>query len=95
MSRKGLQRRQILLRGPGGDLVTVAAPAICQKVVHPLDQHGGLAAAGACQEQQRPFCGHGGLTLHGVEPPQIPGDDRLPGGYETLLKLSHNFTSFL
>ena len=66
--REVLQKVQILLRGPVGDLVAVAAPAIGQQVVDPLDQHRGLAAAGARQQQQRTLRGHGSLALHGVQP---------------------------
>ena len=87
--REVLQKVQILLRGPVGDLVAVAAPAIGQQVVDPLDQHRGLAAAGAGQQQQRPLGGHGSLPLHGVQPGQIPGDDRLPSGGVSLFKVSH------
>lgn len=45
---------QILLRGPVGDLVAVAAPAIGQKVVDPLDEHGGLAAARPASSRRGP-----------------------------------------
>ena len=87
--RELLQKREVLLRGPIRHLVAVAAPAIGQKVVNPLDEHGGLTAAGACQQQQRPLRGHGPLPLHGVQPGQIPGDDRLSGRRVALFKISH------
>ena len=87
--REVLQKVQILLRGPVGDLVAVAAPAIGQQVVDPLDQHRGLAAARPRQQQERSLGGHGPLTLHGVQPGQIPGDHRFPGGHIPLFKVSH------
>ena len=87
--REVLQKVQILLRDPVGDLVAVAAPAIGQQVVDPLDQHRGLAAARACQQQEGTLGGHGPLTLHGVQPGQIPGDHRFPGGHIPLFKISH------
>ena len=89
MLREMLQKVQICLRGPVRHLLTVTAPAVGQQIVNPLDQHGGLAAAGAGQQQQRPLGGHGSLPLHGVQPGQIPGDDRLPGGGVSLFKVSH------
>ena len=87
--REVLQKVQILLRGPVGDLVAVAAPAIGQQVVDPLDQHRGLAAARPRQQQEGSLGGHGPLTLHGVQPGQIPGDHRFPGGHIPLFKVSH------
>ena len=87
--REVLQKAQILLRGPVGDLVAVAAPAIGQQVVDPLDQHRGLAAARPRQQQEGSLGGHGPLTLHGVQPGQIPGDHRFPGGHIPLFKISH------
>ena len=87
--REVLQKVQILLRGPVGDLVAVAAPAIGQQVVDPLDQHSGLAAARPRQQQEGSLGGHGPLTLHGVQPGQIPGDHRFPGGHIPLFKVSH------
>ena len=87
--REVLQKIQILLRGPVGDLVAVAAPAIGQQVIDPLDQHRGLAAARPRQQQEGPLGGHGPLTLHGVQSGQIPGDHRFPGGHIALFKVSH------
>ena len=87
--REVLQKVQILLRGPVGDLVAVAAPAIGQQVVDSLDQHRGLARPGARQQQEGALGGHGSLTLHRVQPGQIPGDHRFPGGHISLFKISH------
>ena len=87
--RKLLQKREVLLRGPVRHLIAVAAPAIGQKVVDPLDEHGGLAAARPRQQQEGSLGGHGPLTLHGVQPGQIPGDHRFPGGHIPLFKISH------
>ena len=52
----------------GRHLFRIASSAVGQQVVHPLDQHRGLAAAGARQQQQRTLRGHGSLALHGVQP---------------------------
>ena len=87
--REVFQKIQVLLRSPVGDLVAVAATAVGQKVVDPLDQHGGLAAARPRQQQEGSLGGHGPLTLHGVQPGQIPGDHRFPGGHIPLFKVSH------
>ena len=87
--REVLQKVQILLRGPVGDLVAVAASAIGQQVVDPLDQHSGLAAARPRQQQEGTLGGHGPLTLHGVQSGQIPGDHRFPGSHIPLFKISH------
>ena len=87
--RKMLQKVQICLCGPVRHLVAVAAPAVSQQVIDPLDQHGGLAAAGAGQQQKRAFRGHGSLPLHGVQPGKVTGDDRFPGGNISLFKVSH------
>ena len=87
--RKLLQKREVLLRGPVRHLIAVAAPAIGQQVVDPLDQHRGLAAARPRQQQEGSLGGHGPLTLHGVQPGQIPGDHRFPGGHIPLFKISH------
>ena len=65
---EALQKLKILFRGPGRHLFRIASPAVGQQVVHPLDQHRGLAAAGARQQQQRTLRGHGSLALHGVQP---------------------------
>ena len=65
---EALQKLKILFRGPGRHLFRIASPAVGEQVVHPLDQHRGLAAAGARQQQQRTLRGHGSLALHGVQP---------------------------
>ena len=93
--REGFQKSKVLLRGPLRHKVRIAAPAVGQQVVHPLDQDGGLAAARARQQQKRPLRGHGGLALHGIEPLQVPGDDGAPGGDVAFTKINHMFTSFL
>ena len=56
---------------------------------HDPPGHGGLAAARPRQQQERSLGGHGPLTLHGVQPGQIPGDHRFPGGHIPLFKISH------
>ncbi|CDC73664.1 putative uncharacterized protein [Oscillibacter sp. CAG:155] len=91
--RQVFQKAEVLLRSPVRHLVAVAATAVGQKVVHPLDQHRGLAAAGPRQQQQRPLGGHGGLALHGVEPLEIPGNEGPPGGDVSFVEISHMFTS--
>ena len=88
---ESLQKPQVLLRGPVGHLLRVAAPAVGQKVIDPLDQHRGLAAAGTCQQEEWALRGHGGLTLHGVQPLKVLGDDRPPGGDVALLEVFHMF----
>ena len=95
MLRKVLQELQVLRSRPFGDEAGVAAPAVGQQVVDPLDQDGGLAGAGACQQQQRSLGGHGSLALHGIQPPQIRRDDGFPGGDVSFIEVSHMFTSFL
>ena len=87
--REVLQKIQILLRGPVGDLIAVAAPTVSQQVIDPLDQHRGLARPGARQQQEGALGGHGSLTLHRVQPGQIPGDHRFPGSHIPLFKISH------
>ena len=91
--RKVLQEGELLLPGVLRHLGAVAAPAIGQKVVDPLDQHRGLAAAGARQQQQGPLGGEGGLELGRVEPPEVPGDGAAPGGDVAFLK-GHAIASF-
>ena len=93
--RKILQKSQILLRGPLRRLLTVAAPAVGQEVVDPLDQDGGFSAAGPRQQEQRPLRSHGGLALHGIQPTKVLGDNRLPGGGVPFVEISHMFTSLL
>ena len=47
------------------------------------------------QEEQGPLGGHGRLALHGVQPPEVPGDDPPPGGDVALVEVVHSVTSFL
>ena len=90
--REGFQEGQVLLRRVLRDEVGVAAPAIGQQVVDPLDQNGGLSAARPRQEEQGPLGGHGGLALGVVQPPEVPGDDPFPGGYVALLEVVHSLS---
>ncbi|MPM55465.1 hypothetical protein SDC9_102262 [bioreactor metagenome] len=92
---EALQKQKVLLRRVLGNLVAVAAPAIGQQVVYPLNENGGFAGPGPRQQKQRSLGGHGGLPLHGVQPPKVPGDKGFPGGNKTLVEISHMFTSFL
>ena len=93
--RKILQKRQVLPGGPLRHLLAVAAPAVGQQVVDPLNEDRGFAAASPRQQEQRSLRGHGCLALHGVQAPEILGNDRLPGGDVAFVEISHMFTSFL
>ena len=91
--REVFQEEEVLLRGSLRHLLAVAAPTVGQKVVDPLDQHRGLAAAGACQQEQRPLCGESRLPLGVIELPEVPGNGRAPGGDVAFLK-GHAIASF-
>ena len=88
--RELLQKGQVLLGGPAGDLLAVAAPAEGDKVVHPVDEDGGLAASGPGQEQEGTLGGQHGLPLAGIHAGVPPGDDGPAGGDVALLKILYH-----
>ena len=94
MLQIGFQKCQILLRGIGRHFVAVAAAAVFQQIGHPVDQHGGLAAAGTGQQQKRPLGRHDRLALHGVQMGIILLDDRFSRGAVVLMKICHNASCF-
>ena len=72
-----VDRAQLVQRvfsDPAGDLVTVGAPAVPQKVGNAVDKHRGLAAASSRQKQQRPFRGENGLALHIIQSGKLRSD---------------------
>ena len=93
--REALQKGQVILSSPFGDEIGVAAPAIGQQIVDPLNEHSGFSGPCAGQQQQRALRGHGGLALHGIQACQVPGDNGLSGGNIAFFEVSHMFTSFL
>ena len=78
-----LEKGQVIRRHPVGHLGAVGAPPVPHQVGHPVDQHGGLAAAGPRQQQQRPLGGQRRLLLLGIQADKIPGDGR-PAGLNKL-----------
>ncbi len=84
---KVFQEIQILFRDPVGDVITVAAPAKIQQVVHPVDQDGGFAAPGPRQQQQRPLRRQHALPLHSVHAMVPAGNDCPPGGDISVSKI--------
>ena len=84
--RKFLQKQQVLLGSLFRNKIRIAAPAEGQKVIHPVDQYCGLAAAGSGQQQQRPFRGQHRLLLPGVHPAVAAGNNRPAGSCIAVLK---------
>ena len=84
-----LQKLYLIVGDGHGDLLRVAAPAIAQKVGHPVDKHRGLAAAGSGQQKKRPLRGEHRLPLLVVEMLIVQGDGLPPCPNKTLLQFIH------
>ena len=72
----GLQKGQVVLCYPLGDLRAVGAPAIFHQVGDAVDEHGGLTASRPGQQKQRPLGGQHRALLLRVQPGKLPGNGR-------------------
>lgn len=95
MGGKGFQRRQILLRGPDGDLVTVAARPYVKRLYTRWISTVVLPLPAPASSKSGPSVVMAAWRCIGLSRRRSQAMTAFRGGYVTLLKLSHNFTSFL